>query len=355
MRVKRTVLCGFLAAGLLLVTTATAWAGDGNWDVVMGDWMVGASWAEGAPPSAGKAYIRNGGTAILSSTAPNITEFDIESGSIVVVGPGASLTGTTGNWKVGDNGESGLTGTLIQTGGDLKCASDLYLGDDADDWGEYWMSGGSMKIGDDLKLGDDGKGLFVLSGTGQLTVDGYIAISGKAPTTGSDGTFEISGGTLTQVGVASGSGNARLTVSDEAPGTLRLIGGNATINVSNFEMEGVGAAAEGTFEAVMNGSGISTINCVGVDGGASYMDLAGDLIVSFADGDPPPLGSYDLIVADSRVGEFLNITAPPTASVTYETGSEIVRITVVPEPSTLLLAAVGLLALVPFLRRYRKT
>lgn len=39
----RTMLCGFVAAGLLLAVTATAWGGDGNWDVATGDWLVGTN------------------------------------------------------------------------------------------------------------------------------------------------------------------------------------------------------------------------------------------------------------------------------------------------------------------------
>ena len=333
-----------------LALAVSAQAGIGNWNVAgPADWMVGTNWAEGAVPSAAKAYVRNGGTAVLSGVAPNITEFDIESGSTVEIKPGASLTGTA-NWKFGDNGTSGVTGTMIQTGGTLITSGDIYLGDDSDDHGVYKISGGSVELGDDLKLGDDGEGLLELSGTGAITVHGYIAISNKvAPN--SVGFFDISGGTLTQAGDKTAPGHGdnddRLTVADEAPGTLRITGGLATINVSNFEQR-----SGGTFEAVMNGTGISTINCVGVAGGpASYMDLSGDLNISFAAGDPPPVGFYDLIVADTRVGTFTNITAPANALVTYATGSEIVRIEVVPEPATMSLLAIGGLALIRRRRR----
>ena len=84
------------------------------------------------------------------------------------------------------------------------------------------------------------------------------------------------------------------------------------------------------------------------------MTLAGDLIISFADGDPPPVGFYDLIVADSRIGTFDNITAPPNVSWAYVDGSAKFVIQVVPEPSTLLLAVMGILGLAPSLWRRRK-
>lgn len=348
------MLTGVLLAGTIcLGLPVSAQAADGNWSRAPGDpgdWMDDANWLNGVLPSGGgKAYIRNGGTAFLSDAAPDIGQFDIESGSIVEIRPNARLTGS-GNWKIGDNGVLGLTGTLIQTGGMLFTSGDVYLADDDDDWGEYYISAGSMEIGDDLKLGDDGKGLMVLSGTGLVTIHGYVAITNKSAP--SVGTFEISGGFLNQVGdrTAAGSGDNddRFTVADEGPAMLRIIGGEATINVSNFEQR-----AQGTFEAIMNGTGISTINCVGVGGGASYMDLAGDLVISFAAGDPPPPGSYDLIVADSRTGTFDSITSDePLVSWAYEDGSAKFTIQVVPEPATMGLLALGGLA---FIRRRRKS
>jgi len=339
MRIKLwAVLAGTICLGLAV----PAQAGVGNWNVALGDWSVGANWAEGAVPSAAKAYVRNGGTAILDYAAPDITEFDIESASTVEVKAGASLTGTgTANWKVGDNGTSGVTGTLLQTGGALKNGGDLYLGDDADDYGVVKMYGGSLEVGDDLKLGDDGGGLFELHG-GDLIVHGYIAIANKvAPA--SFGTFEISGGSLTQTGNAtSGSGNRRLTIADAAPGTLRIIGGLATINVTTFEQK-VG----GTMEVVLDATGISTINA------SEALNLAGVLTVTLADGFSAVPGTYDLIVAQGvRTGEFTTVNVPSgDYAVTYVAGSETVRLTIVPEPATMSLLALGGLAL---LRRRRR-
>ena len=76
------------------------------------------------------------------------------------------------------------------------------------------------------------------------------------------------------------------------------------------------------------------------------MTLAGDLVVTFDAGDPPPLGSYDLIVADSRVGDFANITLPPEWTWSYEPGSTKFTIQVVPEPATMSLLALGGLAVI---------
>jgi len=288
-------------------------------------------------PSAAKAYIRNDGVCNLDSAVPDITERDVELNSTLNILPGAQLTGTSGNWMVGDSGAAGYTSRVYQTGGTIVCAGDMYLGDDKWDYGEYYMSGGSFELWDDLKCADDGGGMFVLSGDAALTVHGYISITNKAPDGDLlTGRMEISGGTLNQIGdAASGTDNHRLTVGESDVGVLKLTGGLATINVTVYEQ-----MATGTFDVVMNGTGISTINA------SEGMTLGGDLVVSFAPGDRPANGLYDLIVAPSRTGTFTNVTLDPDVTLSYETGSSIVRLTVVPEPATLALLGLGGLGLI---------
>ncbi len=337
----RITLLVLLAGTICLGLAVSAQAAVGTWNVTSGNWSLDTNWAEGAVPSAAKAYIRNGGTAILDSAVPNITEFDIESGSIVEVKPGAQLTGS-GYWKVGDNGTSGITGTLLQTGGALKTTSDLYLGDDSDDHGVVKMYDGTLEIGDDLKLGDDGGGLFELHG-GTVTVNGYVGIANKtAPN--SIGTFKISGGVLNHLGDAGGNADDTwfMVGKGGGAGLLQVTGGLADINVNTYMQ-----AANGTLEVVLDATGISTIDASG------GMELAGTLTVTLADGFTPAPGTYDLIVAQgARTGQFQFTNFPSgDYSVSYPTGSEIVRLTVVPEPATMGLLALGGLGL---LRRRRR-
>jgi hypothetical protein len=246
-----------------------------------------------------------------------------------------------------------VTGTLIQTGGTLVTAGDLYLGDDSDDRGEYRISGGSMEVMDDLKLGDDGEGLLVLSGSGSLTVHGYAAITNKgAP---SAGLFEISGGTFTQDGTGtSGSGNQRFTVADAGPATLKIIGDAATINVTNYEQN-----ADGTLELVLAGGGISTINASG------NVTLDGTLDVSLDPGFTPTTNLFDLFVAGGALtGNFSTVNPlPPEYNLIL--GSQGLQLeytgelkqpddNIIPEPVTIVLMGLALPGLAAYARRKRR-
>jgi len=340
MRIKLLVV---LAGTICLGLAVSAQADVGNWNVTSGNWSLDTNWAELAVPSAAKAYVRNGGIAILDYAAPDITEFDIESGSTVEVKPLAQLTGS-GYWKVGDNGTSGVTGTLLQTGGALKTTSDLYLGDDDDDHGVYEMDAGSLEIGDDLKLGDDGIGLFELRG-GTMTVNGYVGIANKSAP--SVGTFKISGGVFNHLGDAGGNADDTwfMVSKGGGPGLLQVTGGLADINVNTYMQGG-----NGTLEIVLDATGISTIDASG------GMELDGTIKVSLAGYTPILNDSFDLIVAQgTRTGTFaiedLADISPLQFEVSYATGSEIVRLTVVPEPATMSLLVLGGLAL---LRRRRR-
>ena len=335
----RTSLMLCVVAALCLANVAQA---AGTWNVANGNWSVPGSWLENAVPSAAGVTIGNNGVCNLDSVVPNITTLTVRLDSTLNILPGAGLTGTgANNWLVGDTGVVGKTSRVYQTGGTIACGGDMYLGDDPWDYGEYLMSGGSLVLWDDLKCADDGGGKFVLSGTAAFTVHGYISITNKAPDGDLlTGRMEISGGTLIQDATSTnGTDNHRLTVGESDAGVLKLTGGLATINVTTYEQ-----MATGIFDVVMNGTGISTINA------SETMKLAGNLVVSFAPGDKPANGLYDLIVAPSRTGTFTNVMLPPEVTLSYETGSSIVRLTVVPEPATLALLGFGGL----LLRRKRR-
>ena len=345
MRSSWIVSLVIVSAVLFAGTTAQAhtWT-----NVTEGNWNVPGNWLEGTLPASSVVIDNNGVCNVDSAGLPNITTLALRKNSILNFLPGAALTGTgANNWLVGD-ADTGLTARVNQTGGTIVTGLDLYLGDDPFTSGEYIMSGGSLTVGDDLKCADDGGGKFVLSGNALFTVKGYISISNKPPEVPSDGLtgyMEISGGTLIQNATSTdGSDNHRITVGESDYGVLKLIGGLATINVTTYEQR-----ATGLLDVVMNGTGISTINA------SEGMALAGTLAVSFAPGDAPAPGIYDLIVAQgTRTGSFGTVTLPPDVTLSYETGSSIVRLTVVPEPSTVLLAVVGGACLIPLWLRRRK-
>jgi len=290
-------------------------AGAATWNVPgPADWMDGSNWDTGNVPYLGKAYVTNGGTADLDSAAWSVTEFDIEANSTVNVKPGASLTGT-GNWKVGDGDVAGETGTLNQTGGALDTSGDLFVGDGAADYGEVHLSGGTFEIGDDLKLADDGPGLLTLSGTAALTVHGYVAVSNKGNAE-CVGRLEISGSSsVIHIGDGPGVGNENFAVGDENAGSVQISGSNASINIVDY----VQTRSDSTLEVVLDAGGISTINASG------NMTLAGTLDVTTSE--TVPQGIYDVIVAQGgRSGTFETVNLPAGFQISYESGSEKVRL-----------------------------
>ena len=311
------------------------WDGGGNgWD-----WNDGNNWSGNVVPS-GDAYIDGAFSVVLQNNVFDVTKLRVNGGADLTVKSGAVLLIDASHFEVGKGGSAGTVlhedGVISMTGGDF------YLGDDAGSDGTYTMKAGSLTVGDDMKIGNEGPGKFYMLG-GTLDVDDYIGISTKNSAVG---LFEISGGSVTA--------GAELIVGDSNAATLRIIGdGATTIDCDIYQQlwtTDTGGTSEGTLEIVLKGGGITTITC-------NSMELAGTLDVSLALGFTPTPGDYDLIVAAvSQTGTFDTVNLPPVGpgeswTVTYPTGSEIVRLTYVPEPGTMALLALGGLAAVCRRRR----
>lgn len=150
-----------------------------------------------AAQSTGHKYIQSGGTNAVNNA---------------YIGPNANTSGTyelsgglfsvTNNFYVGNNGtgrleisgvgevearkhlylggESGKTGTIVQTGGSVKMAvggnqAIPYIGYASGSTGVYEISGGTFSTtGAGLLIGNNGTGTFDISGTAVVTIDGNV-------------------------------------------------------------------------------------------------------------------------------------------------------------------------------------
>ncbi len=362
MSFNRTVLCGFVALGLCLALVTAAQA-DRIWDLAGdGNWNVAVNWSGDAVPLNEKATVGNGFTAEVTTNVLNVTVVAIDNGSTVHLNNAlADLRATGGaldieigvtdnqignllldagivhcndDFKIGYYGD----GFMTQTGGTASSGDDFYIAEKANSTGTFTLIDGIVNVGDDLKVGGYGTALLDMRG-GQINLpSGYVSMGNHV---GSNGTFQISGGTLLQAG---GTGTDRkFSVGDEDTGVFRVIGDAASINILDY----IQTAAFGTLEVVLKDGGISTIN-------AETMTLAGALNVTLDAGFTPTAGDYDLIVAGTGTGTFDAVTLPPgNWSLSYPTGSEIVRLTYIPEPSSIVLAIMGLLGLLAYAARKR--
>ncbi len=245
----------------------------------------------------------------------------------------ASGTSGYGNVYVGLN----TTGVLNQTGGVLNVSGQLFLGYYNGSAGVYNLSAGTLNtISADVGYSDTG--VFTLSGTGIDNVTGTDGTANGslslAVNTGSTGTFNLNGGTLTAGYVRGGSGTSTfnfnggtLTAGASATDFLQnfthayVQAGGATINTNGYNVAVAQALASGTASGTTDGgllklgagtltlSGASTYTgdtgvsagtlAVGsggsVTGGNIYVGTGATLAIA-GTGSVRPGGSYELDV-----------------------------------------------------------
>ncbi|MDY0169409.1 MAG: PEP-CTERM sorting domain-containing protein [Thermoguttaceae bacterium] len=363
-----------------------------------GNWTTPANWSgEAVPGNDDWADIGqgagNGGTAVINTTVSDIVHFRLgygtgETGSLEILTGGSLKTTGSDYHYVGRLGSGYLTvaggtldvsaghlfvgfsnpngyGKVVQTGGSVTVAQDVYLSEGSTTTGVYELSGGDVSasrflvglrgIGQmdhtggtltvtsprqDLTVGwyVDGHGTYNLSGpasqiivqgaSGLLRVgnsgtgvfnqsDGSVSVEDRLEVGGgatSDGTYNLSGGTISarriNVG-ASGTGLFRQT-----GGTVSLAGGtNSHVTI------GVSTGSSGTYEL---GGPASQLNVdydliVGASGTGAFRQTAGQVATNrvLLGSGSSGIGTYefggpasqlnvnnDLIVGASGTGAF---------------------------------------------------
>ena len=217
------------------------------------------------------------------------------------------------------------------------------------DWNTGATWGGSVPPADEeLEVagdGDFGPGHIVTITSDVLDADA-LAIWGEGKVIQSAGSF-----TFGDMVIAVGNGNNPPDYVGD--GTFRIIGDDATINLKGFKTNNSGAP-ESLLSLVFDSTGISPINAEWGENGDGWMDLEIDLTAFGGAGDIPIMniggigtqGSFGSVLVD---GAPL-ATTPHTLSYVGGDGNDVV-LTVVPEPATMSLLALGGLAMLIVRRR----
>ena len=315
------VFCGF-------VFFVALFAGHGlavEWTGGTGDWNDASNWDGGVLPNVSDWASAN----IGSGDNPQIT---------------ADLT-INPRFILMDGGTIDHSGGLVQfsNGGPE-------MGYGSSDPSVYNLSGGEMNMPaapySDINIGlTDGSGLssFNISGTGFLNQTG-VSNAGRGIQVGriSDGELVLSGSAkLFTAGTLRNGGD---TASGE--GTIRITGGDVSINATDSYTQDETATLDLFFS---NTNAISAINT------QADAQLAGTLNLTF--GATPSAGDqFTIITAAQGVsGEFaaVNVRGAPgwSREVNVTTDGGAVVVSVIPEPSVLVLGTLAGLLVLPFMRR----
>lgn len=342
-----------------------------------------AIWPSGIVPGSGDLPVVDNGNGttdyVFIDANTNIQRFNFgntASGG-VEIRSGATLTtnlGGTNQSNVGQNGtgllriKSGATltqagllnmglqagnGTVtLETGATHTVGAQLLVGGTGT--ATYNMLGGSLTIATFLQIasGATGNGAFKQSGgTLQINRTGAAGQQGLhiATTAGGTGLYEISAGSLTIANTNPGAINGTAGTGGGSFGTFRIIGSAPTISIGKDYTQ----RKDSKLDVVIDAGGISLMNL----GGNAILD--GILSASFTT--VPTIGQEFQIIkyAGTRTGTFASFDSlvdsplgPDSVQLAIDYGSgtnDVVKLTVVPEPSSILL--LGSLGLVLLARR----
>ncbi len=307
-------------------------------------------------------------------------------GAVALTKSGSGTLNLTGLYAPATNHHTGDTlitgGTLALGSIDLLQNSTLDTGPSGAQAVTFTAAGantynlGGLKGADDLDIGANsisigangqdtaysgvigGSGGLTKTGTGTLTLSGDSTYTGL--TTISDGTLQVAGSIDSDVTIDGGW----LTGPGEIDGSVTIeLGGGISAGASPGEIDILGAYDQsGTMLVEINGYGRGT------DPGHDFIDvtgaatLDGTILVELLDGFEPVEGdAFDVLTAAGGIADLgvqVSWTPGQLSPVYYWTheiiNGDTLRLTAqVPEPSTALLSALGLIGLASVRRRKR--
>jgi autotransporter-associated beta strand protein len=249
-------------SGQLWLSSASGAKGTMNMSgglVNVGSWL-----AVGRGGDGGLANI-SGGSLNVATNNLTIASFAGNSGTLNISGGSVHAVNAI---YIGESGN----GTMNLTGAGLASASKLWVGLNSGAAGAYTQNGGTLTTSSDLIIGHIGTGSFSLSNTGLVSVAGSVydgdfsgglgsyqqtggsySIGGAfriGQSVGSDGTFNMSGGSMTALS---------MLVGVAGTGAYTQSGGVETITSTTFNAtNGVGTVV---------GSGTGSVGTLNISGG----------------------------------------------------------------------------------------
>ena len=330
-----------LFCAVVAITTSSADAANYTWrlSTTPADW-TSANWGDGTnypvtgdTATIGRRYYGNPATVDVTGT---------EAASVVNMGTNDAASIGTLNIKSGGSlallyflaGSPGTATINIEAGGEVTFTGSYHTTYIGQGGGTGTLDiEGSYSVGM-LRIGDTGIGRMYLHGNGSYTCDPtrtlYIGYD-----VGGDGLVEVSdSATLDGVNLFIGN-NA------SADATFRVVGGNATLSLSNvLDMD----QGSGRYEVHLDETGISTL---AVTGQARFGATGGIIAPTALAG--AQADTYTVMTYASYSGT--PVLEDPTGKWEMNVGATSLTLTYVPEPTALALLAVGSLAA---LRRRRR-
>jgi fibronectin-binding autotransporter adhesin len=356
-----------LSGGSLSVTydESIGEAGTGTLTQTNGDNNCAADLILGHVNPGTGTYNLSGGTVEAAILA--IGDFIKTKGTFNLSGTGAlTISGVEG---IGSNNNSSpsTVANFNQTAGS-NIAGSMALGNAANASGAYTLSGGTLSVAGALTLTGTNSSFTQTGGTatfGSATNAGNVLVGGMignqpaptltisadyaqtAGTTQVDGTlaigaghnFNLSGGTVKGTGTISGSINntGGIVSPGDSPGTLTITGNYIQGAAGELDIL-IDGYSPGTQFDVLSVNGMTTLN--------------GSLHIIFGDGFTPQLkDQFTFLNSGGISGAFSSVNSAYPMNFSFSGGNA--SVTVVPEPSTFILAALGML-LLPRRRRGKR-